>query len=127
MTENTQTPRSKHVVGPATDFSVGTHRVVKIGRREIGIFNIAGELYALPNVCPHQTGPLCEAPKTTGTMAATAEHDWRLEWIFDGEVVACPWHGMEFHVPTGQCLALREIRLRQYDIRVEDGQVVVGL
>jgi nitrite reductase/ring-hydroxylating ferredoxin subunit len=114
-----------HVVGSVADFPPGKHRVVKIERREIGIFNIAGKLYALPNVCPHQTGPLCEAPRTTGTVAARAEQEWSLEWIYDGEVVTCPWHGMEFHVPTGQCLALKEIRLRQYDVRVENGRVVV--
>ena len=119
--------RQSHVVGSVEDFPIGEHRVVTIGRREIGIFNIGGELHALPNICPHQTGPLCEAPTTTGTLAATAEHDWKPEWIYDGEVVACPWHGMEFHVPTGQCLALREIRLRRYDVCVEDGRVVVGL
>jgi nitrite reductase (NADH) small subunit len=52
--------RKEHVLGDLSDFPVGTHRVVKVGRREIGVFNIGGKLYGLPNVCPHQTGPLCE-------------------------------------------------------------------
>jgi nitrite reductase/ring-hydroxylating ferredoxin subunit len=115
----------KHVVGSLEEFPVGTPRICQVGRREIGIFNISGRLYGLPNVCPHQTGPLCEAPRLTGTVASSAESNWQLRWVHDGEIVRCPWHGMEFHVPTGQCLAHREVRLRSYDIVVEDGTVSV--
>ena len=50
----------EHVIGDPSDFPPGTLRVVNVGRREIGVFNIGGKLYGLPNVCPHQTGPLCE-------------------------------------------------------------------
>jgi mRNA interferase HigB len=32
------------------------------------VFNIAGKLYGLPNVCPHQTGPLCEGKPPLGTL-----------------------------------------------------------
>jgi nitrite reductase (NADH) small subunit len=46
--------REGHVVGNLSDFPEGSHRVVRVGRREIGVFNIGGELYGLPNVCPHQ-------------------------------------------------------------------------
>ena len=98
--------RSKeHVVGDASDFPEGSHRVVRVGRREIGVFNIGGELYGLPNVCPHQTGPLCEGKPPLGTLVSRAENGWRFEWVNDGEVVVCPWHGLEYHVPTGRCLA----------------------
>ena len=40
-------------------------------------------------------------------------------------MIACPWHGIESHVPTGQCLAFPEIRLRTYPVEVRDGEVVV--
>ncbi|HSL00282.1 MAG TPA: Rieske 2Fe-2S domain-containing protein [Rubrobacteraceae bacterium] len=118
--------REEHVVGDASDFPEGTHRVVRIGRREIGVFNIRGELYGLPNVCPHQTGPLCEGGPPLGTLVAR-EEDWKFEWVHDGEVVACPWHGLEYHVPTGQCLAYPNIRLRRYEVVVESGKVKVLL
>jgi nitrite reductase (NADH) small subunit len=117
--------RKRHVVGTVADFPVGQHKVVKLGRREIGIFNVAGKLYGLPNLCPHQTGPLCEASQTTGSLIARADEGWSREWVYDGEVVTCPWHGLEFHIPTGRCLALKEIRLRQYDVHVEGDDVVV--
>jgi nitrite reductase (NADH) small subunit len=119
--------KERHVVGSLADFPVGEGRVVTIGKREIGIFNINGELYGLPNICPHQTGPLCESLRTTGTLVARAESHWAIEWAHDGEIVTCPWHGMEFHIPTGQCIALPEIRLRRYEVLVEDRDVVVWL
>ncbi len=35
---------TEHVVGDLSDFPEGEHRVVRVGRREIGVFNIRGEL-----------------------------------------------------------------------------------
>lgn len=119
--------RIEHVVGKASDFPEGSHRVVTIGRREIGIFNIDGVYYGLPNLCPHQTGPLCEGSGATGTLVSRADNDWRFEWDHEGEIVACPWHGLEYHVPTGRCLAFPEIRLRNYEVVDDDGEIKVRL
>ncbi len=46
-------------------------------------------------------------------------------WFQDGEVIICPWHGLEFDITTGRCLARRRARLRQYPVRVEGDTVVV--
>ena len=119
------TQRKEHVVGNLSEFPHNSHKVVKVGRREIGIFNIGGEFYGLPNICPHQTGPLCEGKTTTGTLVARKDNDWRFEWDYEGEIVACPWHGLEYHAPTGRCLAFSNIKLRTYEVVVEDGKVKV--
>ena len=113
------------VVGRLQDFPEGTHRVVHANGREIGVFNIAGRFYGLPNLCPHQTGPLCAGRRATGTLAAEREDGWRPRWVMDGEVIACPWHGLEYHVPTGRCLAYPEITLRRYAVAVRGEEVVV--
>jgi nitrite reductase/ring-hydroxylating ferredoxin subunit len=112
------------VVGRVADFPEGTHRVVSVDGREIGVFNIGGRFYGLLNRCAHQGGPLCAAKRTTGTLVAG--EDWRPEWKFEGEIVACPWHGLEYHVPTGRCLAFPEIVLRRYDVAVEGDDVIVS-
>ena len=117
----------EHVVGPVSEFPEGSHRVVDIGGRQIGVFNIRGSFHALPNICPHQTGPVCEAKQVVGTLLATEKTDWDPEWVKDGEVLVCPWHGLEYHIPTGQCLAFPNIKLRRYDVGVEDDQVVIRL
>ena len=115
---------AKHVVCPVEDFPSGTHRVIQAGRAEIGVFNVNGTFYALPNVCTHQFGPLC-AGAVNGTMVASAETGWRYEWAREGEIITCPWHGLEFDITTGHSLASAKIRLRQYVVTVEDGQVTV--
>lgn len=118
---------SEHVVGGVAEFPEGTHRVVRAGSREVGVFNIGGRFYGLPNVCPHQAGPLCTARRTQGTTVAGAGSGWRTEWAMEGEVIACPWHGIEYHIPTGRCLVFPEIRLRTYPVVVRDGMVVVSV
>ncbi len=115
------------VVGRLADFPDGTHRVVEVDGRRIGVFRIAGRLYALPNRCPHQGGPLCDGRGLTGTLVADAAHGWRPRWALDGEVIACPWHGLEYHVPSGRCLAFPEIRLRHHKVAVRGDEVVVTL
>jgi nitrite reductase (NADH) small subunit len=121
------TQREEHVVGDLSDFPEGAHRVVKVGRREIGVFNIGGKLYGLPDVCPHQTGPLCEGKPALGTLIARGENDWKFEWVNEGEIVACPWHGLEYHVPTGRCLAFPNVVLHSYEVILDGDKVKVRL
>jgi nitrite reductase/ring-hydroxylating ferredoxin subunit len=113
------------VVGTVADFPEGTHRIVTVDGREVGVFNIGGRLYGLLNRCAHQGGPLCAARRTTGTLVAEAP-DFKPRWTLEGEIVACPWHGLEYHVPTGRCLAYPEITLRRYDVVVEGDEVLVS-
>ena len=85
---------------------------------------LVSQLYALPNVCPHQFGPLC-AGTVNGTMACSAETGWRFAWVREGEIVTCPWHGIEFDITTGRSLASPRLRVRTYPVIVEDGQIKV--
>lgn len=120
-----QDGRPRYRAGNVAHFPAGTHRVVIANGRQIGVFNIKGKFYALPNICPHQTGPVCEAKILTGSLVAKAENDWKPEWVYDGEVVICPWHGLEYHVPTGQCLAYEHIKIRRYTIDIMGNDVVI--
>lgn len=123
----TRTDAGGYVIGQLTEFPEGSHRIVEVGGRQIGIFNIRNELYALPNICPHQTGPVCAGRSLTGSVLASKDSDWKPEWVHEGEVIVCPWHGLEYHVPTGQCLAFRQIHLRRYAVYVDGGSVVIDL
>jgi nitrite reductase/ring-hydroxylating ferredoxin subunit len=113
-----------YVVGPVAEFPPGTHRVVTLGRVEVGVFNVHGDFYALPNVCPHQFGPLCEGT-VNGTMACSAATDWKFTWVREQEIITCPWHGIEFDIATGKSLSSPRLRVRTYPVVVEDGQVKV--
>ncbi|HZO97619.1 MAG TPA: Rieske 2Fe-2S domain-containing protein [Gaiellaceae bacterium] len=116
----------EHTLCSVDELPEGTHRVVRVGKREIGVFNIRGELHAIPNLCPHQRGPLCKG-SVSGALDCGPHTDWKVAWIWEGEVVTCPWHSLEFHVPTGQCLALPDVRLRKFELRLVGGDVRVVL
>ena len=76
---------AEHDIGAAAAIAPGEHRVVDVAGRQIGIFNIDGSFYALPNACFHQNGPLCRG-LVRGTVMADAASDWRREWRLDGAV-----------------------------------------
>ena len=52
--------KTRQVVAKASDIAPGTSTVVTVKGRDIGIFNIGGEYFALANRCPHAGGPLCQ-------------------------------------------------------------------
>jgi nitrite reductase/ring-hydroxylating ferredoxin subunit len=116
---------AEYPVGNEADFPVGSHRVVKAGTQEIGVFNVNGTLHALVNVCPHQYGPVCSGP-VGGEMTCNAGTGWKFHWGRDGEILTCPWHGLEFDLATGHCLAAKELRVRKCKVAVVDGEVRIS-
>jgi nitrite reductase/ring-hydroxylating ferredoxin subunit len=114
----------EYVVGSVDELPIGSKRIVKAAGVEIGVFNVRGSYYALPNHCFHQGGPLCEG-NVGGTILADPAADWKPAFAHEGEILVCPWHGLEFNITTGRCLARKGARLRRYRVKVEDGQVKV--
>ena len=115
---------AEYVVGPVADLPPGSHKVIRAGRIDIGVFNVAGTFYALPNICPHQFGPLCTG-QVSGTIVAKANTAFRPAWIKEGEIVVCPWHGLEFDITTGRCIAFPNVKLRNYTVTVVEGVVSI--
>ena len=110
----------KYVVAAADEIPRGGRKIVTVAGRSIGIFNLDGDYFALRNRCPHQGGALCE-----GTLwgVLRAEVPGVFEYEPSREILTCPWHGWEFHVRTGQSWCdPRRLRVRSYDVTVEDGR-----
>ena len=114
--------RQKHVVAALGEVAPGTSKRVSAGGRDIALFNIAGEYFALANKCPHESGSLCEG-KIIGLAAADEPGKYRIER--DGEFVKCSWHGWEFDIRTGQSWCdPANTRVRAYDTAVEAGEAL---
>ena len=110
-------PKRRHVVCAATELPAGERRIVEVGRRSIGVFNIAGTFHAIANVCPHQRAPLCK-----GTLAKTAYADKPDEWKWDEDscVIRCPWHGWEFDIRSGRSVFNpHRLGVRSYEVAIE--------
>ena len=114
----------EYLVGSVDDLPIDGRILVTVRNREIGVFNIGGKYYALPNVCIHQNGPLCLGA-VSGTLNASTHTDWKLEWVNEGEILVCPWHSMEYDITTGQSLAFPNRQLPTYDVQVKGGQIVL--
>ena len=103
-------PRFVPVAAPA-DLPPGASRAVWVGDVPVALFNVAGTVYAIDNVCPHAGGPLSHGVRSGPC----------------GEFVTCPWHGWRFDVRTGQSPHLPGEQVRTFPVRVVEGAVEVGV
>jgi 3-phenylpropionate/trans-cinnamate dioxygenase ferredoxin subunit len=114
---------AKHIIGPASELPVGSRKIVEIGGRTIGVFNVNGRYYALRNACPHQLAPLCKG-HVTGTTLPSQPGEYK--WDRDGEILRCPWHGWEFDITTGRSVFNpHKLRVKTYEVTVERGGQLV--
>ena len=113
----------RQVVARASDVAPGTCKIVSAGGREIGIFNLNGEYFALANRCPHEGGPLCQG-KIVALVQSDGPGHYRL--ARQNEFLRCPWHGWEFDIRTGQSWCdPQSVRARQFLVKVEAGEALV--
>jgi len=112
-----------YIVATVDEIPPGQRKLVEVAGRSIGVFNLAGEYFALRNTCPHQGGPLCSGRLTGHNITLCA---WRIYLGHVGEILACPWHGWEFDLRTGACLVDKR-KLRLFPVEVEAGTIYVRL
>jgi 3-phenylpropionate/trans-cinnamate dioxygenase ferredoxin component len=89
-----------------TQLPPGTGTELSLGGKAIALFNVDGIFYALSNTCLHRGGPLGQG-------------------FVEGETVMCPWHAWTFNVKTGENVVNGELKVPSYEVKVEDGQVLV--
>lgn len=94
-------------VADAESILPGQPVVFSVGRYDVAIFNVDGELYALENLCPHQGGPIAEG------------------WV-EGATVTCPWHAWCFDLRTGTMTLGDFATIPRFDVRIDDAGVYVS-
>ena len=114
---------ARYVVAEVGEIPPGGRKIVDLDGRSVGVFHVNGEYFALLNWCPHQAARLCEG-KLWSALEGSVPGDYQTSR--DGEIIACPWHGWEFDLRTGQswCDPAR-LRVRAYDVRIEPGSAIV--
>lgn len=96
-------------VGPAEDLKNGERIFVQVDDLPIVIFNIAGQLFAIGDVCSHDDGPVGEGD-------------------VEGYSIHCPRHGAIFDIRTGKVLMLPAVvDIPAYPVRVVAGRIEVGI
>lgn len=98
------------VIGEADTLSNGERMFVEIDEYEIVVFNIAGKLFAIADVCSHDDGPV---------------GDGEFETEYE---IACPRHGAHFDVRTGKAVTFPAVTdIPAFPVRVVDGNIEVGI
>jgi nitrite reductase/ring-hydroxylating ferredoxin subunit len=114
----------RFVIGPVSEFPPGERRIVQAGLRSIGVFRVGDSFYAIRNRCPHQGGPLC-----TGHLLddAVAAEPGTAELVANPVRVACPWHGWEYDLATGQSfMGGSEPGVRSYGVSTPAGGALLS-
>ena len=107
MTTQPETQEQPDVVVPLAYIPESRGLVVQVhDRLRVAIFRVGDEVYAIDDVCPHQSSSLGRG---------------RLR----GCVVACPSHGFLVDVTTGQCPTNELQRVRSFPARREGDLVRV--
>jgi nitrite reductase (NADH) small subunit len=84
-------------------------RVIKTDTVQIAVFRTASdEVFALKDECPHRKGPLSQG-------------------IVHDTTVTCPLHNWKIDLASGKAKAPDEGCTRSYPVKVENGQVYLGL
>ena len=122
-----RTEAAEYRVGRVDDIGEGTGVLAVAGALEVGVFKVHGRVHAYENRCMHQGGPVCTG-EIIGRYEQVLNPDGTVagERFADDEVrIACPWHGWEYDLETGECTADRRYRLRRVPTVVREGDVYV--
>lgn len=95
-------------LGHTIEVPSGQNKVFRMGNREIVVFAIDGQYFAMKNLCPHHGVAL-----SGGTL--------------DNGTVRCPGHGFRFNIKTGECEKDPSLRASVMDLKVEDGKLMVRI
>ncbi len=96
-------------IAPISELPNGERLFIEVGDEPIVIFNIAGNFFAIGDVCTHDGGPLGDGEVT------------------DHQVI-CPRHGARFDVRNGKALTLPAVvDAPAYPVRVTDGMIEIGI
>ena len=96
-------------VAGADEVPNGERLFLEIGGEYIVLFNVAGSLYAIADVCSHDDGPLGDGE-------------------VEGHEVICPRHGARFDLRNGKALTPPAVEdIPAYPVQVQGGKIEVGI
>jgi multimeric flavodoxin WrbA/nitrite reductase/ring-hydroxylating ferredoxin subunit len=97
---------------PVSELPENSHKSVRAGNKTFALFHYDGAITALDHACLHKGGDLGQG---------------FIQVLEDGErYVACPWHGWQYNLKTGQAPYGYKDRQAVYDVIVENGMICVS-
>jgi nitrite reductase/ring-hydroxylating ferredoxin subunit len=110
-------------VGALDEFPHGEPRIVTAGGREVAICRWGDEVFAVRNVCPHQSESFRAGVVRAGLTAASPNGAACADP--SRPLLACPVHTWTYDLRTGACTVDPKLRVKTYPVEVRDGRVLV--
>lgn len=96
-------------ITPTEDVPEGERIFIEVKGKSIVIFNLAGKLFAIGDICSHDNGPVGDGE-------------------IEGTEIICPRHGARFDIRTGKATSLPAVvDIPAYPVRVVDGMIQIGI
>lgn len=97
---------------PLDELAPGESKMLYLDGKQVALFNVNGNLYAVSNRCPHARGPLSEGHVEVEGESCT---------------VTCPWHYAKFDLASGRVVdGIASSPVPTYAVEVRDGMIYVG-
>jgi nitrite reductase (NADH) small subunit len=97
--------------------------VRRVRGRELLLVLWQGRVFAVRNVCPHQSLPLASGRVHAALSGRRGSDDISVEP--DTPVLQCPVHAWTYDLSTGRCAGDPRIRVKAYETQIVDGRVLV--
>jgi len=86
----------------------GKAMTVRVAGKDVGLFNVEGNVYALEDACPH-----------AGASLGSSK--------LRGGVVTCRGHSFAYDVATGRCVTIQGLCAASYSVRIIEGKIMVSI
>jgi 3-phenylpropionate/trans-cinnamate dioxygenase ferredoxin subunit len=90
------------------ELPLGKGRTVTVEGKDVAVFNVGGQVYAIDDSCAH----------------AGASLGWGR---FEDKFVTCRAHGLKFDVTTGKVVGNPSVGVATYETKIEAGKILVSI
>ncbi len=97
---------TKTKVAQKSEIQEGQGKMVVVNGKEIALFTVNNQFFAIDNTCLHRGGSLSEG-------------------FLEGDKVNCPLHGWQFDIKTGQNIMPGMGKLNSYKVHVEGEDIFI--
>src|SRR5258707_8331695 len=112
-------------VGKVEDINEGVALPVVAAGREIIVVLWRGQVYALRNICPHQSQSFITGTIHDLVMRGDSVGDLVVKR--DAPVIKCPWHSFQFDLRSGKCVNDVRLRTRAYNVAIRGDRILVEM
>lgn len=118
---------TEHYVADLEDLKAAGRKIVRVDNTDVALLYFADQVLAFENVCAHMGGPVGEGMIIEKVVSELDDQGRVIKDNFkeDEPHLVCPWHGWEYKLPSLQCAAAPERKLRSFPVALDGDRIMV--